>query len=293
MGPFKVSILGSGYLGNKIGDFLSSKGHEVVIIPSGTLNYHDRKTFWRHLINEEPDVVINCSGFTGRPNIDEAEIKKEECWELNVTSPLQVAELCASVGVKHVHISSGCIYTGYDKEFTELDKPNFGLWDEASFYSKSKHAYEVLSKKYPSKVIRIRMPVSGMDNDRCYLSKIAKYNTLINYVNSKTSIEDLCGFIQILLTNSRVSWTSQDIYNVVNHEPLTTKTVCELMFLAKKFNPYWNFVSIEAIPIVAPRSNCVLDNSKAFMLYPLRTEFDMLVDCLGLGDLHLSPTVLQ
>lgn len=294
MTPPKISILGSGYLANKIADFLASKAeYSVVIIPSSALNYHDRKTIWRHLINEEPDIVINCSGFTGRPNIDEAETKKEECWELNVTSPLQVAELCKSIGIKHIHISSGCIYTGYEKEFTEEDTPNFGLWDESSFYSKTKHAFEVLSKNMPSKVVRLRMPISGMDKKRCYLSKIAQYDNLIDYKNSKTSINDLCGFMYALITDPNVGWTNQDIYNVVNSDPLSTRSVCELMFLAKKHNPNWNFVSIDKIPIVAPRSNCVLDNSKASALYPLRSEFDALVDCLGLGDLQLTAGMLQ
>ena len=29
----------------------------------------------------ERNVIINCSGFTGRPNVDEGESKKEECWK--------------------------------------------------------------------------------------------------------------------------------------------------------------------------------------------------------------------
>src|SRR6478735_2771673 len=124
-----VLVLGSGYLGNKIALHLRSVGLSVSLITSSEVNYHDKKTFWRYLLNNEPDYVINCSGFTGRPNIDEAESKKEECWKLNVHSPLQIADLCSKFGTKLIHISSGCIYTGYDKIFTEDDTPNFGLWN--------------------------------------------------------------------------------------------------------------------------------------------------------------------
>lgn len=294
----KILILGSGYLGSKIYDHLTDVfiGEEpnvyLVKAGNGSLNYHDKKTLWKMLLRFEPDVVINCSGFTGRPNIDEAELKKEECWKYNVQSPLQVAELCHQKGVKHIHVSSGCIYTGYDKEFTEEDRPNFGLFDVSSTYSKTKHAYEFLSEQYPSKTLRIRMPISG-GAERCYLSKIKNYDKLIDFVNSKTYIPDLCGFIEELITNPDIEWKTNDIYNIVNPEPLTTSKVCEIMFMAKDHNPNWEFVSIDRIPILAPRSNCVLDSSKADSIYPLRTELEALVDLYGLEDLQLTRDLLS
>lgn len=287
-----ILILGNGYVGNKLYQHLDDGGYSVSLFEAKTSGYHDRKTFWRLLLNMEPDLVINCSGFTGRPNIDQAEELKEECWKYNVENPLQIAELCNSFGVKHIHISSGCIYNGYDKEFTEEDKPNFGLFDESSFYSKSKHAFEIMSSKYPSKILRLRMPITGDDNPRCYLSKIRQYPNLIDFVNSKTYIPDLCGFVMALI-ESDVEWKNQDIYNVVNSAPLSTKVVTELMFMAKKHNPDWKFVDISEIPIVAPRSNCVLDNSKADSIYLLRTEFEILVECLGLDHLHLTEAMLD
>lgn len=294
----KILILGSGYLGGKIYKHLTDIyiGEEpaVYLVKAGTksLNYHDRKTFWKMLHNLEPDVVINCSGFTGRPNIDEAESKKEECWRLNVTSPLQVAELCHKAGVRLIHVSSGCIYTGYDKVFTEEDKPNFGIWNDSSFYSKTKHAFEDLSVGHPMDILRIRMPLSG-DNERCYLSKIKNYDKLIDYANSKTYIPDLCGFIAALIDIENRPWKEQEIYNIVNPEPLTTSQVCEIMFFAKQHNPNWDFVPIEEIPILAPRSNCILDSSKAATIYPLRTELEALIDLYGLEDLQLTRDLLS
>lgn len=276
-----ILVLGGGYIGNKLVKYLLSLGANVVGISASEKNYHDKKTLWRLLLNEEPNVVINCSGFTGRPNIDEAESKKEECWEYNVRSPLQVAQLCSNFGVKHIHISSGCVYTGYDKEFTEEDTPNFGLWDESSTYSKTKHAFEYLSKSLPSKILRIRMPISG-DSPRCYLTKIRNYDKLINYRNSKTYIPELCEFIVRLIQHSTLEWKKQDIYNIVNNEPLYTEDVCQLMEMANLHNPKWTIVDIDKIPIVAPRSNCILDNTKASNIMPLMTEREALWLALGL-----------
>ena len=74
--------------------------------------------------------------------------------------PARLAQVCANLGVKLVHVSSGCIYDGYEKDFTEEDPPNFcweadkRYWKErdshlrSSFYSSSKtmHAIKVCAK---------------------------------------------------------------------------------------------------------------------------------------------------
>lgn len=279
----KVLILGNGYVGNHIKDTLTSNGFTVKIVDSKTVNYHDRKIFWQELnFNFEPDVVINCSGFTGRPNIDEAESKKEECWNLNVISPLQCAELTTKAGKRYIHIGSGCIYTGYEKEYTEEDSPNFGLFEnESSFYSKSKHAFEMHSKHLPITIIRIRMPISGLHDTRSYLSKIKKYDKLIDYTNSKTYIPDLCEFTRILIENFSPENYKYELFNVVNPNPLKTSEVVEIMKKYNRHNPKWSYADISDIPIVAGRSNCVLDNTKAASVMKFRTEQEILEEVLN------------
>jgi len=279
----KILILGNGYIGNYLNNYLTIQGHAVKILDSSDLNYHDRRILWRELIADyDPTLVINCSGFTGRPNIDEAETKKEQCWYLNVTSPMQCAELCKKAGKHYIHIGSGCIYTDYDKEYTEDDVPNFGLFNnESSFYSKTKHAFELMTIHLPIKIIRIRMPITGLNDSRSYLSKIKKYTKLIDYTNSKTYIPDLCIFVNKLITNPKTQWTDQDIYNVVNPEPLDTKSLAKIMNSFGEGNPEWEFVPIENIPIIAGRSNCVLNNEKAMKIHNMRSEKEILQEVLN------------
>jgi dTDP-4-dehydrorhamnose reductase len=279
----KILILGNGYIGNYLNNYLTTQGHEVKIVDSSDLNYHDRRTLWMELVaHYDPSLVINCSGFTGRPNIDEAETKKDQCWHLNVTSPMQCAELCAKAGKHYIHIGSGCIYTDYDKEYTEEDAPNFGLFsNDSSFYSKTKHAFELMTTHLPIKIIRIRMPISGLNDSRSYLSKIKKYDKLIDYKNSKTYIPDLCIFVNKLISNPNTHWDKQDIYNVVNPEPLDTKALAEIMNSYKEGNPNWEFVPIDEIPIVAGRSNCILNNEKAMKIHPMRSEKLILQEVLN------------
>lgn len=278
-----VLILGNGYIANHLHTHLVKIGHAVKVLDSKTTNYHNPKIFWRELNFEFcPDVVVNCSGFTGRPNIDEAESKKSECWRLNVTSPLRCAELTTDLGKHYIHIGSGCIYTGYDKDFTESDSPNFGLYDDnSSFYSKTKHAFEVMSEHMPISIARIRMPISSMHDDRSYLSKIRKYDKLINYKNSKTYIPDLCKFVSELIDRIKTAEYKYNIYNVVNPNPLSTSEVVDIMKSYNKDNPNWSFVDIENIPIIAGRSNCVLDHSKVSEIITMRDERDILKEVLN------------
>lgn len=253
------------------------------LIGSGDLDYHNIQVLGRYILNNAISTVINCSGFTGRPNVDEGEIKKEECWRLNVVSPLRINELCNALGIKYIHISSGCIYSGYEKEFVEEDKPNFGLFDYSSFYSKSKHAFELMSAHLNNKILRIRMPISPDTSSRNFLIKIKNYDNLISEKNSKTYIPDLCKFIENLLEVKTASFWSgkQDVYNVVNPNPLTTKEMVARMVKKKYFNERWTFVDISKLNIVAPRSNCVLNGDKASKIYQLRNEIDILEESLN------------
>lgn len=279
---YKILILGKGYIGGYLNDHLISLGYNVDFKDSKELDYHDIRVLNRYLLNTDPKVVINCSGFTGRPNIDEAEIKSEECWELNVVSPIQVNSVAVACGANYIHVSSGCIYDTYEKEWDETDTPNYGLFNKnSSFYSKSKHAFEILSKGIKGRVVRLRMPFGGDDSPRNYLNKIRNYDNLIDYKNSKTYIPDLCNFVSALIEKEGdCMWEGREVYNVVNPEPLWTTEVCDLMEKYDKGNENWQFVPIEEIKITAGRSNCVLNADKANQIYKLKTEKEALIESL-------------
>jgi hypothetical protein len=91
-------------------------------------------------------------------------------------------------------------------------------------------------------------------------------------------IPDLCNFIEARISKC-LDWMGQDIYNVVNSEPFDTYHVVDKLNCMnegewKKLEPNW--VCVDELDMVAPRSNCVLDNSKASKLYKLHTEDEIL-----------------
>ena len=273
--PTNVLILGAGYVGTELFSWVNKDKNNYWLYSRKDLDYSDQSTLSKFLLNNKIEYVINCSGFTGRPNVDEGELKKKECWELNVLLPLKISKICKALNINYIHISSGCIYSGYEKEFTEEDEPNFGLYDHSSFYSKSKHAFETLNDF--GCTIRVRMPFGDDLHERSFITKILKYDNLVNYKNSKTYLPDLCNFIEYIVDNS-INANKIGLINFVNPEAKDTEFLVERM---KVFNSYqnknWKFVDIKDINITAPRSNCVLSIEKLRAMFPdfhIETEAD-------------------
>jgi dTDP-4-dehydrorhamnose reductase len=273
----KILIIGNGYVGGHLINYLKDD-FQVEIKSSKDLNYRDKKTLYAYLLNNGISYLVNCVGFTGRPNIDEAEIKKELCWDLNVDLPLQINKICNLAGCGYIHISSGCIYDGYEQEWSEKDASNFGLFsNNSSFYSKTKHAFEIISKDLMGAIIRVRMPFGNDNSHRNYLTKIRNYKNLINFKNSKTYIPDLCGFIKALIEKNEPNIvSSKEIYNVVNPSPLWTTEVCEIMNKYGFHNNDWQIVNLADLEIATGRSNCVLNCDKASKIFSFKTEREAL-----------------
>lgn len=260
-----VLILGAGYVGTELYTHSAKENIHYFLKSKKELDYGNEAALCKFILNNGITHIINCAGFTGRPNVDEGEQKKKLCWRLNVELPLKISNVCKTLGIEYIHISSGCIYSGYEKKFTETDDPNFGLFDTSSFYSKSKHAFETLNDY--GCTIRVRMPFSNGLHERSYLTKILKYDNLINYKNSKTYIPDLCNFIEYIVEHN-IATNTIGVINFVNPQAEDAVFVTEIMKAYNLENKNWKFVDIKDINIIAPRSNCVLSIDKLKTMFP-------------------------
>ena len=254
----KVLLLGKGFIGQKLSNYLKTKEIDIFHIAQNEIDYTRHRALATLLRDYNFSHVINCCGFTGRPNVDGCETNKEDCWKYNVTVASMIDKTCQSYNKRCIHVSSGCIYTGYDKQFSETDIPNFGLFNpDSSFYSKSKHAFETVIDTQFSSILRIRMPFTGLKEDKNYLYKILKYDTLISSLNSVTGVDDLCEFISKFLNNYKPG-----IFNVVNPQPIEAKEIVNILTKYNLVNPKWNFIEVNDLKTVAKRSNCVLSSDK-------------------------------
>lgn len=249
-------ILGKGYIGTHLFQYFNGNAD---ILSKAELDYHNEESLYNFLLNTDIKTVISTVGFTGKPNVDECEDKKDECFKLNVLVPKTIENVCKSLDLNFIHVSSGCIYNGYDKIYTEEDTPNFGFYDRySSFYSNTKHLSELILDKDFTNIVRIRMPIESKLTDKNLLTKLYKYPQLIDYANSKTDILSLCQFIDKVKDNFKAG-----IYNAVHSNALTTREVVKILKEYGIENKDWKFVPYEILKLKAHRSNCVLSNQKA------------------------------
>lgn len=258
-----ILLLGRGYVGKSLDEFFRANNVPVDSFSRSTLDYADPLVLQKFLIEnrDKYDLVMNCAGYTGTPNVDGCEANKKDCWFWNVIVPRNVVLSANTFELPVVQINSGCIYTGHEKKYTEEDEPNFGLYsDKSSFYSKCKHACETIFQNCYAYSIRIRMPFDGTNARKNYLKKLINYNSLISLENSLTSITDLQEFLL------KFRFFHKSIHpgpiNVVNEDSICAKEIVEMLKKAGINNPSWDFIEVDKLNTVATRSNCVLDTEK-------------------------------
>lgn len=262
-----VLILGKGYVGNYLAVYLKQQNFDVYHLSKKDVDYTNPELLeqkirqYNSTYHGRVDWVINCSGFTGSPNIDNCEDYKEDCYNYNVLVPLYITKVCNSLCTPIIHISSGCLYTGYDKIYTEQDIPNFGVdCFNSSFYSKTKDCFERLSAHMERYIFRIRIPFNGVYEPKNYIYKLAKYDNLVSKQNSITCVDDLMFFIKKFIEQKhRIDYGT---YNVVNEGSVDNFDLVDMLKSKGVTNKKWNFISTEEANFRVCRSNCILSTDK-------------------------------
>ena len=276
-------ILGkNGYIAEAIVKELKSRGLPHTAWSRSDVDYTDLTELKYHLyILGENLHVINCAGFIGKPNVDACELAKADCIEGNVLLPAMVSQLCQENQYGFTQISSGCIYGGYQKDFTEEDAPNFDF-QNGSFYSGTKALAEkiVLKKNRDSYIFRLRIPFDEFESPRNYITKMLNYDKLLNAENSFSNRGDFAKYAIDLIEQKVPS----GIYNITNKGSLTTENVINLMkkygVIDKKVKFYTNLDEFMQ-QITAPRSNCVLSTNKIEKYIKIRTIQEAMEDSLS------------
>jgi UDP-glucose 4,6-dehydratase len=250
----KTLIIGKGFVGNALAEIMPDAIH----ISKYDVNYTISQHLEDFIVEHGVTTIINCSGYTGVPNVDACETNKESCYFYNVIVPHIIQKIAIRYDINMIHIGSGCIYDGYDKEYVETDIPNFGIFsDRSSFYSKTKHISEMVLESDNVAIVRLRIPFDWKSSKKNYIDKLLGYDKLIDFKNSKTDLRKLCQFIKQLSTDFK-----SGAFNAVHSKPLYTREFIKIINEYGYNNPSWELVGYTQIPIIANRSNCVLSNNK-------------------------------
>jgi UDP-glucose 4,6-dehydratase len=262
----KILLLGyRGYVGNKFFIFLKRKDLEVFPLSRENFNLLDENKLYNVVKNVNPDFIINCAGYTGKPNVDACESNKQACWHGNVTLPKIISKICNSLKIKYIQLSSGCIYSGSKngQGFTEEDPPNF-CFDKppSSYYSGTKAvAEDILIKDPYAYICRLRIPFNNEKDQKNYITKLLNYDILLNAQNSLSNIDEFIEACFYLLEKN----CDTGIYNITNSGWIDTKQITSMLNeykTKKQFKFFENENDFYSKVAITPRSNCILDNSK-------------------------------
>ncbi|XVF48200.1 hypothetical protein PTKIN_Ptkin03bG0171300 [Pterospermum kingtungense] len=257
----------TGWIGGLLGKLCKEKDIEFEY---GRGRLEDRRSLVEDIRRVQPTHVFNAAGVTGRPNVDWCESHKIETIRTNVVGTLNLADVCREHYLLLMNFATGCIFE-YDQAhqqgsgigFKEEDKPNF----TGSFYSKTKAMVEELLNEYDNVcTLRVRMPISSdLSNPRNFITKISRYNKVVNIPNSMTVLDELLP-ISIEMAKRKC----KGIWNFTNPGVISHNEILE-MYKAY-INPgfKWENFSLEeqAKVIVAPRSNNELDATKFKKEFP-------------------------
>jgi len=264
----KILILGRGFIGERLKEAL---GCDI----SGKRIYSFKDA--RSIIKKhKPKIIINCIGHTGAKNVDGCEQDIDKTLMANTFIPIILAEVCLRYKIKLVHISSGCIFKfNYhkDRPITENKIPDF--FD--LFYSRSKiyseRSLSALLDKYNILIARIRVPLDDRPHPKNLLTKLLKYEKIVDIPNSITYIPD---FIKALKHLIKID--AKGIYNVANKGGL------KYPLLLKVYEKYtkdlnYDIVSYKSLGLV--RTNLVLSTKRLEKSgFKIRTIKEVLEECV-------------
>lgn len=269
---FKFLIYGkSGWIGGLLADLCKAQG---IPYEFGQGRLEDRASIEADIAAVKPTHVFNAAGVTGRPNVDWCESNKVATIRANMIGCLTLADVTNKHDLTMINYGTGCIFEydathaeGSGVGFKEEDTPNFF----GSYYSRTKAILEELLCEYKNVcILRVRMPItSDLTNPRNFITKISRYQKVVNIPNSMTVLDEL-----LPISMEMAKRDLRGIYNFTNPGCVSHNEVLELYrdYIDPEFK--WQNFTLEeqAKVIVAARSNNEMDASK------LKKEFPELLD---------------
>ena len=270
----KVLIYGSkGWIGNQ---FLSILNQNNIDTIQGKSRVDNEKQLLEEINEVQPTHVVSFIGRTHGPGFSTIDYLEQpgklvDNVRDNLFSPLLLAQLCTQKNIHYTYLGTGCIFE-YDEEhpfgeevngFNEESLPNFF----GSSYSVVKGFTDRLMHGYEESVLnlRIRMPITNINNARNFITKITNYEKICSIPNSMTVLPELLPLVLTMMINKTTGTV-----NLTNPGLISHNRILELYkeIVDKDFT--WNNFSIEEqnVILASKRSNNYLDTKKLETLFP-------------------------
>lgn len=253
----KIVITGAkGQLGLELTKQLEiEKKYKIIATDRNELNIIDINSVNEFLLNNRPDVVINCAAHTA---VDLCETDIENAYKINALGPRNLAIACEKIGAKLVQVSTDYVFDGNGmRPYREDDItcPN-------SIYGTSKLMGENFVRELCSKyfIVRTAWLYGEGNNFVRTMLKLADANKELNVVNdqfgSPTSTVDLAKAIIALINTEHYG-----VYHGTCEGQCSWYDFAKKIFELKNIDIKVNPVTSEEFKRPAPRpAYSVLDN---------------------------------
>ena len=115
-----ILLIGAnGQLGWEVSRRAAAEGLSFHATVRAELDVTDREAVLRYVDQLKPKAVVNAAAYTA---VDKAESDAEAAYAVNRDGPTYLAEVCASLGLPLIHISTDYVFDGTKTEaYTEQD----------------------------------------------------------------------------------------------------------------------------------------------------------------------------
>ena len=255
-----------GWIGKQLFELLKLNSDiEIITTDIRVDNYDEIEKF---IINTKPDRIISVIGRTYGDNMNSIDyLEQKGNLKININdnlySPLNLALISNKYNIHFTYMGTGCIFNGYEQEYTENDEPNFF----GSSYSIVKGFTDKIIKKFDNTLnVRIRMPITNdITSNRNFINKIINYKKICSMNNSMTVLPDLLPLMIDMIIKKEIG-----TINLTNPGYISHNEILELY--KENINPdfKWENMTLEEQNkiLLSERSNNILNTEKLQKLYP-------------------------
>lgn len=289
-----VLLLGAtGYIGQAFVRQLRLRGDCFIPLSRSAFDYSRFDLLFDYVRRVCPSIVINAAGFSGRPNMDACEVERMQTFQANTILPQTVGRVCSMTRTPFGHVSSAAIFSGakvviegelrveqdlstpYLRRlfeinpeaflgFAEHDEPNNTFrTGPCSFLAGTKAlAEDALKSRRETFIWRAGLPFNEQDIHCNLLARLQTYSRVYDHITCVSHVDDFASAC-LDLVKARAPF---GVYNIVNTGAVTTRSITHRISRelggSREFEFWQGDAEFYHGGVRAPRSSCILDNSK-------------------------------
>jgi len=201
--PFKLLVIGSGFLGSSITFQAKNLGMSVINthkVGDPQVDIRDTNSIEKIFLHTKPDCVINSAAQT---NVDDIEKHPKEAYSINAYGAENVANVSKKYKIPLLHISTDSVFDGLYGMYSESDVPN-----PINEYGKSKLLGEKLVTQTLENVTIVRTNFYGYNEEGKFL-----FNWILKNLQEH---KNFIAFEDVIFNPLEIMNLSQMIIELVN-----------------------------------------------------------------------------